>query len=71
MNIFGAELVVVGGGFGTAAAAFLFEPALEVARREALCAGPRGSPHRAGRAGLRRRAVGAGLLAFEALDEAA
>ena len=67
VNIFGVGLVIVGGGFGTAAADFLFEPALETARREAL------KPGRAVRlveaalgsdAGL----VGAGLVAFEALD---
>ena len=68
VNVFGAELVIVGGGFGSAAAAFLFGPALEVARREAL------PPARAGLriveaalgpdAGL----VGAGLVAFAVLD---
>ena len=36
VNVFGAELVIVGGGFGIAAAEFLFPEALEVARREAL-----------------------------------
>ena len=70
VNVFGAELVVVGGGFGLAAAPFLFEPALEVARREAL---------RPARAGLRLVSaelgtdaglMGAGLLALESLDTA-
>jgi len=68
VNVFGAELVVVGGGFGTAAAEFLFPAALEVARREALGparAGLRIVPAELGSdAGL----VGAGLVAFEALD---
>ncbi len=69
VNVFGAELVVIGGGFGLAAAPFLFEPALEVARREAL------RPARPGlrlvTAELRTDAglLGAGLLAFEALGE--
>jgi len=70
VNVFGAELVVVGGGFGLAAAPLLFEPALEVARREAL---------RPARAGLRLVSaelgtdaglMGAGLLALESLDTA-
>jgi glucokinase len=68
VNIFGAELVIVGGGFGTAAAGLLFEPALEAARREAL------PPARAGlrlveaELGSDAGLIGAGLLAFEALD---
>ncbi|MBA2332411.1 MAG: ROK family protein, partial [Actinobacteria bacterium] len=36
VNIFGVGLAIVGGGFGTAAADFLFEPALACARGEAL-----------------------------------
>ena len=68
VNVFGVELVIVGGGFGSAAAEFLFAPALEVARREAL------PPARAGLriveaalgpdAGL----IGAGLVGFAELD---
>lgn len=67
VNAFGAELVIIGGGFGLAASRFLFEPALEVARREAL---------RPARADLRlveaelgsdAGLVGAGLVAVEAL----
>ena len=71
VNVFGANLVVVGGGFGIAAARFLFEPALEVARREAL--GPARAELRLVRAELGADAglIGAGLLAFEALDQAA
>ncbi len=70
VNIFGAELVIVGGGFGTAAAEFLFAPALESARREAL--GPARDGLRIVPAELGSDAglIGAGLLAFEALDEA-
>jgi glucokinase len=65
-NMLDPDLFVVGGGFGLAASAFLFPPALEVARREAL------EPGRAGLrivpAELRSDAglVGAGLLALEA-----
>ena len=68
VNVFGAELVVVGGGFGTAAAEFLFPAALEVARREAL--GPARTGLRIVPAELGSDAglVGAGLVAFEALD---
>ena len=60
--------MVVGGGFGKAAAEFLFPEALEVARREAL------EPARAGlrivqaELGSDAGVVGAGLLAFEALE---
>jgi glucokinase len=69
VNIFAPELVIVGGGFGLAAAEFLFPAALEVARREAL------EPARAGlrivsaELGSDAGVVGAGLLAFEALEQ--
>jgi len=68
-NIFDPEVVVIGGGFGEAAADFLLRPAEEAARREAIT--PADTTLRivpaelGGDAGL----VGAGLLAFEALDE--
>ena len=67
-NIFGTELVVIGGGFGTAAAEFLFPAALEVAHREALLESSRVSlrivkAELGSDAGL----IGAGLLALEAL----
>jgi glucokinase len=66
-NIFNPDLVVVGGGFGLAASAFVLPPALEVARREAL------EPARAGLAivpaelGSDAGLIGAGQLALEAL----
>ena len=67
-NIFGAELVVVGGGFGEAAGDLLFPAAVEVARRETfepLSSQLRVVPAQLGSdAGL----IGAGLLALEALD---
>lgn len=68
VNIFGAELVVVGGGFGSAAAEFLFPEALEVARREVLLESA-GAALRIVKAELGSDAglIGAGLLAFEAL----
>ncbi|MGZ8783282.1 MAG: ROK family protein [Gaiellaceae bacterium] len=67
LNIFAPEVVVVGGGFGIAASDFLFPPAVEVARREAV--EPDSLPLRLVRAELGAEAglVGAGLLAFEAL----
>lgn len=67
-NIFGPEVVVVGGGFGTAAWDFLSSPAEEAARREALH--PADNELRIVQAALGDDAglVGAGLVGFEALD---
>jgi glucokinase len=70
VNIFNAELIVIGGGFGTAAFDLLTPPAAEIVGREVL-APARGRvrivPAELGPdAGL----VGAGLVAFEALAEA-
>ena len=67
-NIFATELVVIGGGFGTAAADYLFPEALEVAHREALLDTSRVNlrivkAELGSDAGL----IGAGLLAFEAV----
>ena len=69
VNIFFPELVVVGGGFGKAAGEFLFPEALEVARREAL--EPAGAGLRIVPAELGSDAgvVGAGLLAFDELEQ--
>jgi glucokinase len=67
-NIFAPELVVVGGGFGIAAWELLHDPALAAARREAL--EPADETLRIVPAELGDDAglVGAGLVAFEALD---
>jgi glucokinase len=67
VNIFNPELVVIGGGF-SAAGEFLLEPAREVVAREALS--PARDLVRIVRAELGTAAglVGAGLVAFEALD---
>ena len=43
VNIFAPELTIVGGGFGLAAAEFLFPAALEVARREVVAESARSS----------------------------
>jgi glucokinase len=69
VNIWGVTLAVVGGGFGTAAAEFLFPEALEVARREVLFDST-GAALRIVKAELGSDAglIGAGLLAFEALQ---
>jgi glucokinase len=68
VNIFNPEAIVIGGGWGEAAGEFLLEPAREVMKREALSPGRelvRVIPAELGPdAGL----VGAGFVAFEALD---
>ena len=66
VNIWGPDVVVVGGGFGSAAFDFLVESAHEIARREAVV--PQ-LPVRIVRAELGSDAglIGAGLLALEAL----
>jgi glucokinase len=68
VNIFAPELVVIGGGFGTAAWELLREPALAAARREAL--EPADEQLRVVQAELGDGAglVGAGLVGLEALD---
>ena len=69
-NVFDPEIVVIGGGFGEAAGELLLGPAQEAARIDAIF--PADGTLRVvaaelgGEAGL----VGAGLVAFEALDEA-
>ena len=67
-NIFVPEVVVVGGGFGAAAWDLLREPALAAARREAI--EPADETLQVVPAALGDEAglVGAGLVAFEALD---
>jgi glucokinase len=70
VNVFGVQLVVVAGGFGIAAADFLFGSALEVARREALAPGREGLRIVAAELGEDAGLVGAGFVAFAALDGA-
>ena len=67
-NIFAPDVVVVGGGFGTAAWELLSAPAEEASRREALH--PADRELRIVQAALGDDAglVGAGLVGFEALD---
>ena len=68
VNIFDPDVVVVGGGFGAAAGDFVLEPARVAARAEAIQ--PADSTLRIVEAELGDEAglIGAGLVAFEALD---
>jgi glucokinase len=70
VNIFNPEAIVIGGGWGKAAGDFLLDTAREAMEREALSPGRelvRIVPAQLGpEAGL----VGAGFVAFEALDAA-
>jgi glucokinase len=68
VNIFGPELLVIGGGFGVAAWEYLIDSATEVMRREALR--PMRDAVRVVRAELGTAAglIGAAFVGFEALD---
>ncbi len=70
VNIFGPQLVLVGGGFGVAAYEYLQGPAEEVMRREAL--EPMRGTVRLAKAELGTAAglIGAAFVGFEALDAA-
>jgi glucokinase len=69
-NVFGPQLVVLGGGFGVAAWEHLHDPAEEVLRREALP--PMRETVRVAKAELGTAAglIGAAFVGFEALDAA-
>ncbi|HEX4519069.1 MAG TPA: ROK family protein [Gaiellaceae bacterium] len=68
VNLFDPDVVVIGGGFGVAAGSLLLDPAREVISTEALS--PAGTSVRVAVAELGSAAgvIGAGLVAFEALD---
>jgi glucokinase len=68
VNLFDPELVVVGGGFGEAAGEMLLGPAQERARREALAPADGNLRVVPAELGADAGLVGAGLVAFEALD---
>jgi len=70
VNIFGPQMVILGGGFGVAAFEHLLAPAEEIARREAL--EPMRSTVRLAKAELGTAAglIGAAFVGFEALDAA-
>jgi glucokinase len=71
VNVFGPELVILGGGFGVAAYDYLRGPAEAVARQEAL--EPMRGMFRLAKAELGTAAglIGAAFVGFEALDAAA
>jgi glucokinase len=71
VNQFDPEIVVVGGGFGRAAGDLVLEPAQRAARREALAPADRTLRVVPAELGADAGLVGAGLLAFEALDATA
>jgi len=68
VNIFDPELVVVGGGFGAAAGELVLEPALVAARADAVSPANRTLRVVPAKLGPEAGLVGAGLVAFEALD---
>jgi predicted NBD/HSP70 family sugar kinase len=68
VNVFDPELTVVGGGFGAAAGDLLLEPASEAARREAVPPADQTLRIVPAQLGAEAGLVGAGLVAFEALD---
>ncbi len=67
-NLFDPEVVVVGGGFGDAAADLLLEPAQEAARAEALAPADERLRVVGAELGAEAGLVGAALVGFEALD---
>lgn len=67
VNIFSPELVVIGGGFA-AAGDFVFEPAREILRREALAGAGERVPIVPAELGTAAGLIGAGLVAFDALE---
>ena len=68
VNVFDPELVVVGGGFGAAAGDLVLEPARDAARAEAILPANRTLRVVPAELGPEAGLVGAGLVAFEALD---
>lgn len=68
VNIFDPEVTVVGGGFGAAAGDLVLEPAREAARGEAVPPANRSLRIVAAELGSEAGLVGAGLVAFDALD---
>ena len=70
VNLFDPELVLIGGGFGEAAAELLLEPAQDVARREALSPADETLRVLPAELGSEAGLVGAALVGFEALDGA-
>lgn len=70
VNVFDPDVVVVGGGFGAAAGELVLEPARLAARREAIQPADGRLRIVEAQLGERSGVIGAGLVAFEALDGA-
>jgi glucokinase len=68
INIFGSELAIIGGGFGRAAYDWLHDPVLEIARRDTLTPGGERLRLKPAELGTMAGMIGAGLIAFEALE---
>jgi glucokinase len=68
VNLFNVEKVVIGGGFGAAAWQYLIEPAYEVARREGLEPGRSIVEIVPAELGTKAGIVGAGFIAYAALE---
>jgi glucokinase len=68
VNVFGAELFVIGGGFGSAAGELILGPAQEIVEREVLAPARGRVKIVPGELGPEAGLVGAGLIAYEALD---
>ena len=69
VNVFEPELVVVGGGFGTAAGELLLAPAREVLAVEGLVPSRDRVRVVPAELGVEAGVIGAGMIAFEALRE--
>jgi len=68
VNVFNPEVVVIGGGFGLAAADYLLPPARLGVLREALPPGGQTVRLALAELGAEAGMIGAGLVAFEALE---
>jgi glucokinase len=68
VNVFEPELVVIGGGFGTAAGDLLLAPAREVVAREGLQPARDTVQIVPAQLGFQAGVIGAGMIAFEALE---
>jgi glucokinase len=66
VNLFGAERVVIGGGFGVAAADQLIAPAREAVLREALAPAGQALQIELAQLGAEAGLIGAGLVGFDA-----
>lgn len=71
VNIFNPELIVIGGGFGTAAGEHVLAPARELLQREALSPGRELVRVVLSELGPDAGLIGAGLVGFEALEPSA